>query len=62
MKRVALLSIIISVASLFVAASDPEIKVPLRFDHYYTYEQLVEAVKALNKAYPDLSTLELVLI
>jgi hypothetical protein len=60
MKRVALLSIIISVASLFVAASDPEIKVPLRFDHYYTYEQLVEAVKALNKAYPDLSTLELV--
>jgi len=35
-----------------------EIKVPLRFDHYYTYEQVVEALKVLNKAYPSLTTLE----
>jgi len=35
-----------------------EIKVPLRFDFYYSYEQVVEALKALNKAYPELTTLD----
>jgi len=35
-----------------------EIKVPLRFDHYYDYEQTVEALKALNKEYPSFTTLE----
>jgi len=35
-----------------------EIKVPLRFDHYYTYEQVNEALKALNRAYPSLTMLE----
>lgn len=41
-------------------SADPEITVPLRFDHYYDYDQLVEAMKALNKAYPGLSKMELV--
>jgi hypothetical protein len=59
MKRIAI-SLILSFAVLSVRAADPEIKVPLRFDHYYTYEQVVEAVKALNTAYPELSSLELV--
>jgi hypothetical protein len=35
-----------------------EIKVPLRFDHYYTYDKVVEALRALNAAYPDLTLLE----
>lgn len=35
-----------------------EIKIPLRFDHYYSYEKVVEALRALNTAYPDLTTLE----
>jgi hypothetical protein len=35
-----------------------EIKVPLRFDFYYSYEQVTEALKALNKAYPELTTLD----
>jgi hypothetical protein len=35
-----------------------EIKVPLRFDFYYNYEQVTEALKALNKAYPELTTLD----
>ncbi len=35
-----------------------EITVPLRFDRYYDYGQLVEAMKALNKAYPQLTSLE----
>jgi len=34
------------------------ISVPLRFDHYYPLDQVYEAVKALNKAYPVLTTLE----
>jgi hypothetical protein len=35
-----------------------EIKVPLRFDFYYSYEQVTEALKALNKAYPELTTID----
>jgi hypothetical protein len=37
-----------------------EISVPLRFDRYYNYDQLVESLKALNAAYPELTTLDLV--
>ena len=35
-------------------------RVPLRFDHYYNYDQLVDAMKALHEAYPDITTLDLV--
>jgi len=35
-----------------------EIKVPLRFDRYYNYEEIVEALKALNREYPDFTELE----
>ncbi len=34
--------------------------IPLRFDHYYTYEQVVEALKLLHKTYPDLTKLNLI--
>jgi len=37
-----------------------EVGVPLRFDHYYTYGQVVEALEALHAAYPRLTTLDLV--
>jgi hypothetical protein len=37
-----------------------KVTVPLRFDFYYTYEQVVEALQALHKAYPELTTLEVV--
>ena len=36
------------------------ISVPLRFDHYYTYDQVNEALGALNKAYPKLTQLVMV--
>ena len=36
------------------------ITVPLRFDHYYTYEQVGEALRALHAAYPQLTTIEVV--
>ncbi len=41
-------------------AQDPEITVPLRFDHYYDYDQLVQALKALNKSFPEMTKLDLV--
>ena len=31
------------------------VSVPLRFDKYYSYQEVVQAVKALNKAYPSLT-------
>lgn len=34
------------------------IAVPLRFDHYYTYEQVGEALQALHAAYPAMTTVE----
>ncbi len=49
---------------LFFAGSKPiisqEITVPLRFDFYSSYEQIVQALKALNNAYPELTKLDLV--
>ena len=35
-----------------------EVKVPLRFDSYYSYEKMAEAMKALNTAWPELTKLE----
>lgn len=35
-----------------------EVVVPLRFDYYYTYDMVVDALKKLHKAYPKLTVLE----
>ena len=42
------------------ATQSQPITVPLRFDRYYTYEQVGEALRALHAAYPQLTTLEVV--
>ena len=34
------------------------ITVPLRFDHYYTYDQVGQALRVLRDAYPQLATVE----
>ncbi len=39
-------------------AQAQEVQVPLRFDFYYSYEKMTEALKALNKAYPELTSLD----
>jgi len=52
------LFIVISLIFLTIVCKSQEIKVPLRFDRYYTYEQMGEALKVLNKSYPELTTLE----
>jgi len=53
-----ILSILFIVAAL--PAQKAGISVPLRFDHYYSLEQVYEALQALQKAYPALTTLEIV--
>ena len=35
-----------------------KIEVPLRFDRYYTYDEVVEALNVLHKAFPELTKLE----
>jgi hypothetical protein len=46
--------------SSVLSGKEPEVKVPLRFDHYYNYAQMVEAIKALHEAYPSLTEIEIV--
>ncbi len=58
MKKLYFLLIISLVISSMSEIYAQEIKVPLRFDHYYTYEQVVEALKALHSAYPALTGIE----
>jgi hypothetical protein len=50
----------LSVGALAQAVRTEPVTVPLRFDRYYTYEQVGEALRALNKAYPAMTTLEVV--
>jgi hypothetical protein len=60
MKK-SLLTILASVLFILVTAEiKPKIEVPLRFDRYYNYEDVVRALKALNDAYPSLTKLEVV--
>lgn len=40
------------------AADKGKIEVPLRFDRYYSYDEVTEALQALNKAFPALTKLE----
>jgi len=55
---------LLAISLFFVAFSTSitgqEIVNPLRFDRYYTYDEVNEALKLLNKTYPDLTELELV--
>lgn len=37
-----------------------EVAVPLRFDYYYSYDMVIEALEKLHKAYPRLTKLDLV--
>ena len=57
MKKILFSALIISIAAS-VPAEIVKVTVPLRFDHYYTLEQVYEAVQALNKAYPEMTKLE----
>ncbi len=55
-------TLLILLATLVITASAVEkkgkIEVPLRFDRYYNYDDVVEALKVLHNAFPKLTTLE----
>lgn len=54
-----LIQLILFALTVF-SAGKGEIEVPLRFDRYYTYQEANEALRILNKAYPELTKLEVV--
>ena len=59
MKKILLITLILVLAASVPAQNQgSKITVPLRFDHYYTLEQVYDAVQAINKAYPDLTKVE----
>lgn len=51
MKKIIVLFLAISLTSTVLA----QINVPLRFDRYHSLEETLEAMKALNRAYPELT-------
>ena len=55
-KRSVITIALMAFAIIMVRAQ--EVSVPLRFDFYYSYEKVVEALKALNTAYPELTKLD----
>jgi len=59
LKNIAILTVVLLLSVKGYSQSD-DIKIPLRFDHYYTYDQVVQALKVLHNAYPDLTKLEVV--
>ena len=52
-------TLFVIVPSLF-SAEKGKIEVPLRFDRYYSYAEVTEALQVLHKAYPELTRLEVV--
>ena len=60
MKKLAGFTLILMLFASTLPAQKSEITVPLRFDQYYSLDQVYEALRALHKAYPQLTTLETV--
>ncbi len=58
MKKLACFALFVLLAAAILPAQKAEIVVPLRFDQYHSLDQVYDALKALNKAYPQLTTLE----
>ena len=57
-KSLIVLFVIVITAQYNLPGQD--IQVPLRFDHYYSYDQVVEALQALHNKYPNFTSLDLV--
>ena len=60
MKRYILFILFISLATFGFSADKGKIEVPLRFDRYYNYEEVCQALKVLHKAFPELTKLDVV--
>lgn len=60
MRKYIALILFITISLTVVSANKGKIEVPLRFDRYYSYDEVNEALKALNKSFPNLTTLDIV--
>jgi hypothetical protein len=60
MKHTLYFLIVLFLSLYFDVQAQEPVTLPLRFDHYYTYDQMVSALKILNKTYPELTDLEIV--
>lgn len=60
MRKIYTLLTICLLTFTVVAENKNKIEIPLRFDRYYTYEDVVEALKLLHATYPQLTQLDLV--
>ncbi len=49
--------ILLTIMPLAASSAEP-VTVPLRFDHYYSYDMVVSALQALHQAYPQLTVLD----
>jgi hypothetical protein len=58
MKRLIGFAILLAAFTLSFPEDKPPVSVPLSFDNYYTLDRLFEALKVLNAAFPELTTLE----
>jgi hypothetical protein len=60
MKRTILFFLVFQLTFAGFAAEKKKIEVPLRFDRYYSLEEVTEALKALNEAFPKFTKLDVV--
>lgn len=60
MKKYLFLIVLAGVSFFGFTSNKAKIEVPLRFDRYYNYGEVVEALKVLNKAFPEFTHLDLV--
>ena len=60
MKQIMLLFGLFLVFTTAYSADKGKIEIPLRFDRYYNYQEVIEALNVLHKAFPNLTKLELV--
>jgi hypothetical protein len=59
-KKLAGIALLVLFAASALPAQQAGIAVPLRFDKYYALDQVYDALRALHKAYPQMTTLETV--
>ena len=60
MRKLAGFGLLVILLASTLPAQKAEMAVPLRFDRYYTLDQVYEALRALHRAYPQMTTLETV--
>ncbi|MDX1284433.1 MAG: M14 family zinc carboxypeptidase, partial [Draconibacterium sp.] len=60
MKNLFLFILLFSISFVGFSSVKGKIEVPLRFDRYYTYEEVIECMEVLHKAYPDMTKLDMI--